>query len=334
MDYKDYYATLGVPRDASQDDIQKAYRKLARKFHPDINSSPEAEEKFKDIGEAYEVLKDEDKRQKYDRYGSAWKAAQRGGAPPSGGFEDFAHFDFGDLGGGGGRAYSRGFNGAGGGLGGDSGFSSFFEMLFGGGGPGGMGGGVPGGMGGRPGGQARGLDQEATLALSLDEALRGGKREITLSDPTTKSRRTYTVNIPAGVKPGGRIRLRGKGAQATPDGKRGDLYLRVDVLPHPRFQLEGADLRTTLDITPWEAALGSKVPVETLNGRLSVKIPPGSSSGRTIRLRGRGFPSAAGENGDLLAEIRVVVPKDLSDEERQLFEQLSETSEFRPESRA
>jgi curved DNA-binding protein len=310
LDYKDYYATLGVSRDASPDDIQKSYRKLARKFHPDVNASPEAEDRFKEVGEAYAVLKDAEKRSKYDRYGTAWKAAQRGGSPPPG-FED-AHFDFdlGDLGGGFGP--------------GASGFSSFFDMLFGGSHP-----------GGGPRGATRvewpqaGVDQEATLVLSLEEAAAGGKREITVSDPSGGGRKTYTVTIPAGVRPGGRIRLRGKGASRG-SGPRGDLYLKVEVLPHPRFRLDGPNIRTTLEVTPWEAALGSQVPVETLNGRLSVKIPPGSSSGRTIRLKEQGFPLPAGGKGDLLAEIRIVVPEELSARERELFEELARESPFQP----
>jgi len=325
LEYKDYYATLGVSRDASQDDIQKAYRKLARKYHPDINSSPEAEGRFKEIGEAYEALKDPGKRSKYDRYGNAWKAAQRGRTSPPG-FEDFAHFDFSDSGSGFGGS---GFGG-GGGFGGGSGFSSFFEMLFGGARP---------GAGPHPGGaspfvrEGGSLDQEATLALSLEEAVSGGKREITLTDTASGQRRTYTVNIPPGVRPGGRIRLRGKGAQGQGGGARGDLYLRIDVLPHPRFRLEGDHLRTTLEVTPWEAVLGSQVAVETLNGRLGVRIPPGSSSGRTIRLRGQGFPLPSGGKGDLLAEIRIVVPTEITEKERKLFEELAELSPFRPESR-
>lgn len=312
MEYKDYYATLGVSRDASQEEIQKAYRKLARKFHPDVNASPEAEDKFKEVGEAYEALKDLEKRAKYDRYGTAWRAAQKGGPTPSG-FEDI-HFDFGDLGGMGGfRSAEFG--------GGASGFSSFFDMLF-------------GGRGGAREATASafgrsGADHEATIPLTLEEAVAGGKRELVIADPASGERKTYTVNIPAGVRPGGRIRLRGKGGQAFGDGPRGDLYLRVELLPHPRFRLDGYDLRTNLEVTPWEAALGSQVPVETLNGRLSVKIPPGSSSGRVIRLREQGFPMPDGK-GDLLAEIKIVVPPELTAEERTLFEELAKVSEFRP----
>jgi curved DNA-binding protein len=307
VDYKDYYAILGVARDAAKEDIQKAYRKLARKFHPDVNQGPDAEKRFKEIGEAYEVLKDPEKRSKYDRYGAAWKAAQRGGPPPPG-FEDLRFdFDLGDLG---------GFGGGG------SGFSSFFDMLFGGAGRAGR----PGGGG--PGFVQAGADQEATLVLSLEEAAQGGKREITLADGAGGDRRSYTVNIPAGVRPGGRIRLRGKGGMGR-GGQRGDLYLRVDLLPHPRFRLDGQDLRALLEVTPSQAALGSQVPVETLNGRLAVKIPPGSSSGRIIRLRGQGFPTPGGGRGDLLAEIRIMVPEGLSERERKLYEELAEASAAR-----
>jgi len=308
LDYKDYYALLGVARGASQDEIQKAYRKLARKYHPDVNNSPEAEDKFKEVGEAYEVLKNADKRAKYDQYGSAWKAAQRGGSPPPG-YENH-RFDFGKMG------EAAGFDF------GSSGFSSFFEMLFGGG---------RGARGGpRPATAARGgVDQEATIVLTLEEAAQGGKREIAVSDPMG-NRKSFKVAIPAGVRPRGRIRLRGKGGERAPGGPRGDLYLKIDLMPHPHFRLDGHNIRTTLDITPAEAALGSQVPVETLNGRLQVRIPAGTSSGRTIRLRGKGFPkSSGGDHGDLLAEIRIVISEALSERERELYEELSEVSSFR-----
>ncbi len=320
MEYKDYYSILGVTRDASQDEIQKAYRKLARKYHPDVNASSEAEGKFKEVGEAYEALKDPERRSKYDRYGSAWRAAQRGGAPPPGA-EEF-RFDFGDLGGFGQGGFGPG-GFSGGGFGG-SGFSSFFDMLFGGGRPG-----RPGGGPGAGPFASQGSDQEAMLALNLEEAARGGKREITLADPATAERKTYTVNIPAGVRPGGRIRLRGKGAPSRSGGPRGDLYLKIELLPHPRFRLEGYDVRTFIDVTPWEAALGGQVHVEALGGRLAVRIPAGSSSGRTIRLKGQGFPTADGGRGDLLAEIRILVPEALSSRERELFEELAAASAFR-----
>lgn len=321
MEYKDYYAILGVKKDASQDDIQKAYRKLARKFHPDVNKAPEAEVKFKEIGEAYEVLKDEDKRQKYDQYGSAWKRAQQTGAPPPG--WEGINFDFGGMGGQGGFGGSE--------------FSSFFDMLFGGRrGAGGAGAGFPGfgGMGGNPAGfggqRGGGGDSEATLSISLEEAVRGGKREITLSDPNTGQRRTLSVKIPEGVRAGQRIRLAGQGQQGMGGGAAGDLYLKIEIEPDPRFRVEGSDLHTAVAVAPWEAALGGDAEVQTLDGAVRVRIPAGSSSGRKIRLRGRGLPQAGnGAKGDLLAEIRIMVPEQLSERERELFEQLAEASSFR-----
>jgi curved DNA-binding protein len=313
LDYKDYYAILGVKKDASEDEIQKAYRKLARKFHPDVNKAPEAEAKFKEIGEAYEVLKDPDKRQKYDQYGSAWKQARQTGAPPPG--WEGVHFDFGQGGG--------GFDFGGGG--GD--FSSFFDMLFGGrqGARGARGSGF--GFGGQ--GFGGGGDSEATISLSLEEAVRGGKREITLQDPNTGQRKTLSVRIPEGVRAGQRIRLAGQGQPGMNGGAPGDLYLRIEIEPDSRFKVDGANLQTPVPVTPWEAALGGEAEVQTLDGPVRVKIPAGSSTGKKIRLRGRGLPQAGGEKGDLIAEIRIVVPETLSERERELFEQLAEASSFR-----
>ncbi|MFL6193667.1 MAG: DnaJ C-terminal domain-containing protein [Thermoanaerobaculia bacterium] len=313
MDYKDYYATLGVKKDASQDDIQKAYRKLARKFHPDVNKDPQAEVKFKEIGEAYEVLKDADKRKRYDQFGSNWN---RTGGPPPG----WEGFDFGQGQPGGGFDF-RGFQGSGGGN-----FSDFFEMLFGGGAGGrarqrgGAGGAGFEGFGGGFGGARPAADSEATLSISVEEAVRGGSRELTVSDPNTGQRRTLTVKIPEGVRAGQKIRLAGQG------GGGGDLFLKIEITPDPRFRVEGSDIHTTVPVSPPEAALGGEADVETPNGPVRVRIPAGSSSGRKIRLRGRGLAQSGGGKGDLLAEIRIVLPERLSERERELYEQLAEAA--------
>lgn len=329
MEFKDYYKTLGVERGASKEEVQKAYRKLARKYHPDVSKEANAEDRFKEVSEAYEVLKDPDKRQKYDQFGSAWKQARQTGRPPPG-FEGF-HFDFGSGGGrsGGGFRF-EGDPGAFAGMGG-SGFSDFFEALFGGQG-GARGRGGPRGAGGFGGTRAaaRGADQEASISLGLEEAARGGKREIGLTDPATGGSKNLSVSVPPGVKPGSRIRLQGQGSPGPGGGPAGDLYLKVEVLPHPDLRLDGQDLHTTVPITPWEAALGGRAEVPTLNGKLTVKVPAGTSSGRRIRLEGKGFPRREGKAGDLFAELRIVVPESLSDEERELYERLAEVSSFDP----
>lgn len=315
MEFKDYYQTLGVARGASADEIQKAYRKLARKFHPDVSQEADADARFKEISEAYEVLKDSDKRSKYDRFGQAWKARESGGAPPPG-YEEF-HFDFGDV--------------QGGPFGG-SGFSSFFDMLFGQ-----AAGARPGGAGGPAwaswsnegrGGWARpGANVESTIRLGLEEAARGGVRELHLADPAGGAPRRLRVNIPRGVRPGQSIRVQGQGSAGRGSGPAGDLLLRVDLAPHPRFRLDGRDLHQTLEVSPWEAALGGEAEVPTLDGTVRVRIPAGTSSGRKIRIRGRGFPGGRTEPaGDLLAEIRVVVPAELSVRERELYEALRDAA--------
>jgi curved DNA-binding protein len=317
MDFKDYYAILGVSKTASQDEIQRAYRKLARQYHPDINKEAEAENRFKEIGEAYEVLKDPEKREKYDRYGSAWKAAQQSGGTPPPGYEDVWF----DISGSPEDVFS-----------GFSGFSSFFEQLFGRGGQ-------RGGARSHPGASGRGdawnwtmpgADQEAVLSLTLEEAARGGQREISLTDPETGQSKTYAVTIPKGIRPGQRIRLAKLGGQGRGRGPAGDLYLHVEFLPNAAFRLKGRDLYTTLSVAPWEAALGAEATLSTLDGNVRVKIPAGSSSGRRIRLKGKGFPDPKGRAGDLYAEIEIAVPKSLSDDERRLFEELAQRSTFQP----
>jgi curved DNA-binding protein len=310
--FRDYYEVLGVSRDASTEDIRRAYRKLAREFHPDVNKDPGAEDRFKEISEAYEVLRDPEKRERYDRLGANWRAGQDVSDSP--GFEGF-------------RPGPGGFGGGGtGGFGdprvefGDAGFSDFFEGLFGNrtrtrtGGPGGF-----------DGFSTRGADQEATLELSLEEAARGGRRRISLG-----AGRDYEVNIPAGVVDGQRIRLAGEGGRGAGGGQSGDLFLRVRLKPHPRFRVEGRDLHVDVRVAPWEAALGASVEVPTLTGSTQVKIPAGSSSGRKLRLKGKGLPSPRGKPGDLYAIVKIVVPKKLAQPERELFEQLAEVSSFDP----
>jgi curved DNA-binding protein len=309
--FRDYYETLDVPRDASADDIRKAHRKLARKYHPDVNKEAGAEDRFKEISEAYEVLRDPEKRERYDRFartggpGPGPRGSGGGFDPRGGGFDDI-QFDF----------------GGGGGGGGDSGFSDFFEGLFG------RGGGRRRGSGGFEGFSMRGADQEAVLELSLEEAARGGRRRLSLGDG-----RDFEVNIPAGVVDGQRIRLAGEGGQG--DGGAGDLLLRVRLRQHPRFRVEGRDLHAELPVAPWEAALGAQVSVATLDGNAKVRVPAGSSSGRKLRLRGQGLPGPGGDDakaGDLFLTVEIHVPKKLSDRERELFEELAEVSDFNPRS--
>jgi curved DNA-binding protein len=313
--FRDYYEVLGVPRGASAEDIRRAYRKLAREFHPDVNKDPAAEDRFKEVSEAYEVLRDPEKRERYDRLGANWRAGQDVSGSP--GFEGFrpgpGGFSTGDDGGFGGFGDSRVEFG-------DTGFSDFFEGLFGnrtrtraraGGGFDGF--------------SMRGGDQEATLELSLEEAGRGGRRRISLG-----AGRDYEVNIPAGVVDGQRIRLAGEGGRGAGGGQPGDLFLRVRLKPHPRFRVEGRDLYVDVRVAPWEAALGASVEVPTLTGNTNVKMPAGSSSDRKLRLKGKGLPSPSGKPGDLYAIVKIAVPKKPTEQERRLFEQLAEISSFDP----
>ena len=297
VEYKDYYEVLGLPRDASQDDIRRAYRKLARRYHPDLNQESDAEERFKEVSEAYEVLSDPEKRERYDNLGTRWRSTEGAGGAD---VEDL----FGQEGFGGGDVRAEFGDGA---------FSEFFERLF----------------GDRAAtattGPLRGRDHEALLELSLEEALAGGRRRLSLDDG-----RSFEVNIPAGVREDQRIRIAGQGASGRDGGPQGDLYLRLRLRPHPRFRREADDLYLDLSVAPWEAALGATVPVQTLTGTAQVRIPAGSSSGRRLRLRGRGLPKQGGGRGDLYASVQVAVPKRLSDEERELFERLAGVSEFEP----
>jgi curved DNA-binding protein len=311
--FRDYYETLGVPRDASNDDIRAAYRKLARKLHPDVNKEEGASERFNEVTEAYEVLRDPEKRERYDRLGQNWKAGQD--VSDAQGFEGFEGF--------------QGFGGFGNGtrveFGDGADFSDFFEGLFGGRGRGRTRGGGRRAAG-FDGYSMRGSDYEATIDITLEEAYRGGRRRFRLSDG-----RDYEVNIPRGVREGQRIRLAGEGGEGAGGGPAGDLLLRVHLLPHPRFRLVGRDLEVDLPVAPWEAALGASVPVQTVDGRTArVRVRPGTSSGKRLRVKGEGMPGGRDDAGDLVAIVKIMVPKRLTDDERRLFEQLAEVSNFDP----
>lgn len=332
MEYKDYYKILGVDRDASQDEIKKAFRNLARKYHPDMNKGDKgSEEKFKEINEAHEVLSDPDKRQKYDQFGSHWQQYSRAGGQPEdfnwgawqtgqprgGGYqtrrvtqEELEQL-FGDLGGIGGRT------GMGGGMGG---FSDFFETLFGG-----LGGTQPGAgsyqqkVRRQP--QAGvDLDMEHSVEITLEEAHKGTSRLLQWEDG-----RKIEAQIPPGVKTGSKVRLRGQGRQ-TRRGQQGDLYLKVKVLPHPLFKRRGDDLRTNVPVGLYDALLGGEVEVAAIDRRVKLTIPPETDNGKVFRLSGLGMPDMHNpdEHGDLLVKINVLLPKNLSEEEKDLFRQLRE----------
>lgn len=319
MKFQDYYEILGVKREASAEEIQKAYRGLARKYHPDVNKAKGAEDKFKQLGEAYEVLKDPEKRRRYDALGANWKAGQDFRPPPG--------FDSGQFRSAGGAGFDMG------------GFSDFFESLFGGA-QGGAGFEFAGG-GFRAGGtpdfgrmfeeSARpraGVAQEAEISLGLSDVYNGSKTGISLEGP--QGTKTLMVQIPAGTTNGSTIRLQGQGAPGVRGAPAGDLLLKVKIAPHPRFKVENFDLATTLPIAPWEAALGAKIDLETLDGGVKINIPAGAQSGQRFRLKGKGLPKTKTERGDLFAELQIAVPRKLSGEEREYFEKLSRVSAFNP----
>jgi curved DNA-binding protein len=342
VEFEDYYKVLGVERDASQQEIQKAFRKLAKKYHPDVSKEENAEEQFKKANEAYEVLKDPEARQKYDQLGKNWKNFQspEGGFSPPPGWENLrvnlGGGSFEDMFGGGRGGAQRG------GGGGAGGFSDFFNMFFGGGGPGGQGGFDVDRMGGPHGARARrqqrGGSREASLTVSLEDVAHGAEREIQFpvherspEGHVVQTTKNLKVKIPAGTTDGSVIRLAGQGEPGSGGGPAGDLLLRLKIAPHPHFDVDGHDLLTDLKVSPWEAALGAKVPVRTLDGEVTLTLPKGAQSGTKLRLRAKGLPTKAGrKNGDLYARVQVRVPEDLTDAERELFEQLAEASDFDP----
>jgi len=343
--YRDYYETLGVPRNASEADIKKAFRKLAREYHPDVaKNKKQAEAKFKEINEAYEVLGDPAKRKRYDQLGANWQAGADFRPPP--GWE----------------SYMRGRSAAGAGPSGTyefhfggTGFSDFFEQIF-------------GGMGGRRGadfGRAsgfqeqefageRGQDIEGDIMVTLEEATRGSVRSVSVQHTVAcsqcggtgqRNRRlctacggaghvaqteTYQVKIPAGITEGERLRLAGRGEAGLAGGAAGDLYLRVRLARHPDFEVQDHNLIYEAELAPWEAVLGANISVPTLSGDVSIKVPPGTQNGQKLRVRGRGLPRRGGGSGDLIVEIRLEVPGKVTDSERKLWEQLSRESRFNP----
>jgi len=292
MEYKDYYKILGVSRSATPEEIKKAYRTLARKYHPDVSKEANAEEKFKEVGEAYEVLRDKEKRAQYDQFGGQFRHGQSF-SPPPGWEENVGGFGKGN-------------------------FSSFFENMF-------------GGMGGMGGGQndtffARGEDVNAKITISLEDAFNGATKSIRRPTGATQSG-TISVKIPAGIESGKKIRLSGQG-KAGMNGKACDLYLEIQIAQHPLYQLEGKDIYLDLPITPWEAALGAKITTPTLAGKISLNIPAGARSGQKMRLRGRGLPDKT--SGDQFVVLQIMTPPASSDDAKAFYQQMAEKLPFNP----
>lgn len=312
MDFKDYYSIMGLERDASQDEIKRAYRKLARKYHPDVSKETNAEALFKELGEAYAVLKDPEKRAAYDELGANWKAGQDFQPPPN---------------------WDAGYEFTGGGFsGGDSSVhSDFFESLFG------QGFGSAQADRRQTGFHARGEDHHAKVLIDLEEAYKGATRDITLRSPeldsgghVTTKQRTLSVKIPKGVKQGQRIRLTGQGSPGHGKGQAGDLYLEIEFKPHRLFKIEGRDLYLDLPISPWEAALGATVKAPTPEGPVDLKIPQGTTAGRKLRLRKRGIPGTP--PGDLYANLTITLPAAESDAAKELYRKMEKELAYNPRS--
>ena len=312
MEFKDYYKILGVAEDAGADEIKRAYRRLARKYHPDVSHEGDAEVRFKEINEAYEALKDPDKREAYDEVRrSPFRNGGQFEPPP--GWQFKTEFP--------GGGFTTGDAGA---------FSDFFQTLFGdampfGGGP----------HGGRSFFAERGEDVEDRLEVTLEEAFHGGRRQLQLAIPkrrpdgrVERQQRTLNVRIPAGVTDGRRIRLRGQGGAGTGDGQAGDLLLEIHVAPHATYSLEGRDVTLSLPVAPWEAALGATIKTPTLQGEVDLRIPPGSATGTRLRLRGRGLPGSP--PGDQIVTIAVDTPAATTDEQKDLYRRMAQSFDFDP----
>jgi curved DNA-binding protein len=314
MNYQDYYETMGIKRDATQDEIKRAYRKLARKYHPDVSKEKDAEKRFKEVGEAYEVLKDPEKRAAYDQLGSQWQNGQDFNPPP--GWDSGFEFS------GGGYTEANAAH-----------FSDFFEDLFGRKNAHGF-----GGAGGQHGFHMQGEDHHAKVMVNLNDAYQGAERTITLQVPQvdasghliTKSR-TLNVKIPKGITRGQRIRLRGQGSPGMGQGKTGDLFLEIDFEPHAHYRAENRDIYLDLPITPWEAALGASIPIPTLGGTVEMKIPAGSQSGNKLRLKGRGLPGKVA--GDQFVTLVIETPKAETASAKELYRQMEKEMKYNPRSR-
>ena len=313
VQFRDYYETLGVAKTASENEIRSAFRKLARKYHPDVAKDKKAaEEKFKEINEAYEVLSDPEKRQKYDQLGADWN--RPGGSQPQpgwgqqqpgGGFQQY------EWGGGDNGGVQFEFGG--------TGFSDFFEAFFGGG----RGRSAFGGFGQRQPAAERGADVEADIMVTLEEALNGSTRPVSLRRAGSHKVENYQVKIPRGVHEGQRIRLAGQGEAGAGGGKSGDLFLRVRLARHPDFTVEGSDLIHEIKVAPWQAVLGTEVEVPTLEGKVRLKVPAGTQGGQRFRLRGKGMPGVSGTRGDQYVDVQIDIPKAVTNQERSIWNELA-----------
>lgn len=304
-EYKDYYKIMGVARDVGQDELKRVYRRLARKFHPDVSKETDAETRFKEVQEAYEVLKDPQKRAAYDQLGSNWRQGQEFRPPPDWGQNfEFSHA-FGDQ---------------------EGGFSDFFSSLFGGAARGAPGGGRARGAGGR-GFAMAGDDQVAAIEIDLEDSFRGGTQTIELKSGQGAAR-TLKITIPQGIVEGQRIRLAGQGSPGHGGGPAGDLYLEVRFRKHKLFQVEGRDVTLTLPVAPWEAALGATVPTPTLAGPVDLRIPANAKAGQRMRLKGRGLPGAT--PGDQYVILKIVLPPADTPEARELYERMQRELSFEP----